>query len=152
MKNKNKKKHLRLFSCFVRAYCVSTARVSIILFCSLSLFHCIVFRGGSIFDGLSIHLISQVNTKSIRRMAGSSFFFISLKEKMFSSCKVDRKRKKRKKSLLFFSLWLFSRCYIVIYTSQLDGLTCHPISGFVKGNVSLFPCLLSESHCRRMEL
>lgn len=133
----------------MRAYCVSTARVSIIFFCSLSLlFPFIVFRGGgSIFDGLSIHLISQVNTKSIRRMGRIFFFlFLSRKKDVFL---LQSWPNQKSLPFFFFLCGFFSRCHIVIYTSQLDGITCHPISGFCKRKCFLISVFaLRVTHCR----
>jgi hypothetical protein len=60
---------------------------------------------------------------------------------------------KQKVAAIFLFSMAFSRCHIVIYTSQLDGLTCHPISGFCKRKCFLISVFaLRVTHCRRMEL
>jgi hypothetical protein len=66
---------------------------------------------------------------------------------------LTEKEKKKSRCHFFFFSVAFSRCHIVIYTSQLDGLTCHPISGFCKRKCFLISVFaLRVTHCRRMEL
>lgn len=134
----------------MRAYCVSTARVFIIFFCSLSLlFPCIVFRGEGIniwwsfdpFDFPSKHKIYTANGQDL-------LLFISLTEKRcFPPAKLT---KPKVAAIFFFSLWLFfTMPHRDVYTSQLDGITCHPISGFCKRKCFLISVFaLRVTHCR----